>query len=56
MEKIIKEIIQKNKQAVDDYKSGKEWAINFLIGKVMEKTNKRADYKITKELLIKKLK
>jgi aspartyl-tRNA(Asn)/glutamyl-tRNA(Gln) amidotransferase subunit B len=55
MDKIIKEIIQKNKQAVDDYRSGKKWAINFLIGKVMEKTNKRADYKITKELLIKEL-
>lgn len=55
MEKIIEEIIRKNKQAVEDYKSGKKWAINSLIGKVMEATNKRADYKVVREILIKKL-
>ena len=55
IEKVVKEIIKKNKQAAEDYISGKKWAINFLIGKVMEKTNKRADYKITKEVLIKNL-
>ena len=55
IEKIVDDIIRKNKQAVEDYKSGKKWAINFLIGKVMEATNKRADYKTAKEVLVKKL-
>ena len=54
-EKIVDDIIRKNKRAVEDYKSGKKWAINFLIGKVMEITNKRADYSTAKEILIKKL-
>lgn len=55
MERVTEEIIRKNKQAVEDYRSGKKWAINFLIGKVMEATDKRADYKIVKDILIKKL-
>src|SRR3989344_3858103 len=53
---IIKEIINKNSQSVKDYKSGEQKALNFLIGQVMQKTNKSADYKIVKEILEKELK
>ncbi len=55
IERVIDRIIMENRKAVDDYKSGKKWAINFLIGKVMEATNKRADYSLTKKILIDKL-
>ncbi len=56
IERVVDDVIRKNKQAVDDYKSGKEWAINFLVGKIMQESNKRANYKIAREILIKKLK
>ena len=55
IDKVIDKVIKENKQAFEDYKSGKDWALNFLIGKVMEATNKRANYKIVREIFIKKL-
>lgn len=55
IEKIAKEVINKNKKAVNDYKSGKKESINFLIGQLMKETNKRADYKVSKDVLIKLL-
>jgi aspartyl-tRNA(Asn)/glutamyl-tRNA(Gln) amidotransferase subunit B len=54
--KIIKDIIKNNKKSVEDYKSGNKQSINFLIGKVMQETNKSADYKVVKEILEKELK
>jgi aspartyl-tRNA(Asn)/glutamyl-tRNA(Gln) amidotransferase subunit B len=56
LEKICKKIIEENPNAVRDYKSGISEALNFLIGKVMQKTFKRADFKTTRELLEKLLK
>jgi len=55
IERIVDLVIKENKKAVEDYKSGKNWAINFLMGKIMEKTNKRANYTLARDLLIKKL-
>ena len=56
IEKIAIKVIKENKKAVEDYKSGKTWAINFLVGQVMKLTNKRADFKVAREILEKKLK
>ena len=56
IEKICKEVIKNNSQAVEDYKQGKQEALNFLIGQIMKQTNKRADYKTAKDVLEKKLK
>jgi len=56
LDKIIQEIIKNNKKTVENYKSGQKQAINFLIGQVMQKTNKSADYKIVREMLEKELK
>ena len=39
----VKEAIQENPKAVEDYKAGKNGAINFLVGQVMKKTRGRAD-------------
>jgi len=55
IEKVALEIIKENKTAVQDYKNGKKESLNFLIGKVMQKTNKRADYKTAREVLEKML-
>ena len=51
LEKICREVVKENKKAVDDYKSGEEKALSFLIGKVMEKSQRRADFKLTKLIL-----
>ena len=53
---ISKNVIKENTKAVGDYKSGRTWALNFLIGKVMDATQRRADYKIVKDILEKLMK
>jgi aspartyl-tRNA(Asn)/glutamyl-tRNA(Gln) amidotransferase subunit B len=55
LEKIINKIIKENSKSVEDYKSGKQEALNFLIGQIMQKTNKRADYQKAREVLIRLL-
>ncbi len=53
--RLCKEAIEKNPKAVEDYKSGKKQAANFLVGYVMKATRGRADpaetAKIIKEML-----
>jgi aspartyl-tRNA(Asn)/glutamyl-tRNA(Gln) amidotransferase subunit B len=39
----VKEVISENPKAIEDYKAGKNGAINFLVGQVMKKTRGRAD-------------
>lgn len=56
IESICKEVIKLNEKAVQDYKSGEEKALNFIIGQVMARTKGRADSLITKKLIIKLLK
>lgn len=43
IEKLCKEAIEKNPKAVEDYKSGKRRALDFLVGYVMKVTRGRAD-------------
>ncbi|MEK6893682.1 MAG: Asp-tRNA(Asn)/Glu-tRNA(Gln) amidotransferase subunit GatB [Nanoarchaeota archaeon] len=56
LEKIAKEVIKNNSKASEDYKKGEEKALNFLIGEIMKATQKRADFKVAKEILQKLLK
>jgi len=51
IEKIIKEVISKNKKAVEDYKKGKENTFQFLVGQVMAQTKGKANPQIVKEIL-----
>ena len=57
IENIIKEIISKNPQAVEDYKKGKENSFQFLIGQIMARSQGKANpqfvNKILKEVLTK---
>jgi aspartyl-tRNA(Asn)/glutamyl-tRNA(Gln) amidotransferase subunit B len=55
IDSIVDEIINSNPKAVNDYKSGKEATIGFLIGQVMQKTKGSADPNKVKSVLIKKL-
>lgn len=43
LEKIAKEVIKENKKAVEDYRSGKKNALQFLVGKLMARTRGQAD-------------
>jgi len=49
-------VINSNKQAVADYKAGKEQALKFLVGQVMKATKGRANPKLVNEVLKEKLK
>ena len=55
IEKIISEILKNNPKAVEDYKSGKSEALNFLLGQVMKNSNKRADSETARKILKEKL-
>jgi len=55
IEKIIKEVISKNPKAVEDYKKGKQNALQFLAGQVMAATRGRAEPETVQELLKKLL-
>ncbi|MDD2913317.1 MAG: Asp-tRNA(Asn)/Glu-tRNA(Gln) amidotransferase subunit GatB [Candidatus Paceibacterota bacterium] len=51
IEKTIEEVILENEKAFDDYKKGKENALQFLTGKVMAKTKGMADPKAVSKVL-----
>lgn len=52
---IVEQVIDKNPKSVQDYRSGKENAIMFLVGQAMRMTEGRANPQGLKELLIKKI-
>jgi len=56
LSKIIKQVINDNQKPVEDYKKGKENALQFLVGKVMAVSKGQANPEIVRELLTKKLK
>lgn len=43
LENTVQSIIKDNPEAIEDFKQGKDSALNYLIGQIMEKTNGRAD-------------
>ncbi len=51
LKKIAEKVISQNKKAVDSYNSGDKNALNFLMGQIMNLTNRRADYKVALEVL-----
>ena len=56
LEKIINEILTKNKDKVDQYKSGKEKLFGFFVGQVMKQSGGKANPLLTNEILKKLLK
>ncbi|MCL7412886.1 MAG: Asp-tRNA(Asn)/Glu-tRNA(Gln) amidotransferase subunit GatB, partial [ANME-2 cluster archaeon] len=51
----VAEVIAENPQAVEDYRSGKAEAVNFLTGQVMKKTRGRAGAKEVREMIIQRI-
>jgi aspartyl-tRNA(Asn)/glutamyl-tRNA(Gln) amidotransferase subunit B len=55
IEGIVDRVIASNGQAVEDYKKGREQAMQFLVGQVMRETKGRADYIMVNELIRERL-
>ena len=53
IEKIIEEVISKNPKVVEDFKQGKQQALQFLIGQVMAQSKGKANPEATKQILVK---
>ena len=56
LEKMINEILIKNKDKVDQYKSGKEKLFGFFVGQVMKLSGGKANPQLTNEILKKTFK
>lgn len=55
LEKIVADVLRKNQQSVGDYKSGKENALQFLMGQVMKESKGKVNPGMVIKLLKKKL-
>jgi aspartyl-tRNA(Asn)/glutamyl-tRNA(Gln) amidotransferase subunit B len=55
LEKIVKDVISKNPKPVEDFKKGKENALQYLAGQVMGRTRGRAKPDTVQKLLKKLL-
>jgi aspartyl-tRNA(Asn)/glutamyl-tRNA(Gln) amidotransferase subunit B len=55
IEKAVDKVIEENPKPSEDYKSGKQEVIQFLIGKVMAATKGKANPAVVREILGKKL-
>jgi len=55
LDPIIDKVISDNDQAIDDYLSGKETAIRYLVGQVMKATRGAADANVAAELIQEKI-
>ena len=56
LEKIISEIISKNQDKVEEYKSGKKKLFGFFVGQVMKISGGKANPKLVNDILKEKLK
>ena len=55
IEAIIDEVIKSNPKSVEDFKSGKDKALKFLIGQVMKESRGKANPQIVNDIMIQKL-
>ncbi len=51
IEQVLAEVVSENLKAIEDYKSGKENAIQFLVGQTMKKLKGRANPRVLRKLL-----
>ena len=52
---MIKDVVDKNPQAVIDYQNGKERIVNYLLGKINEMTKGKIDQSLTYNLIVEEL-
>ncbi|MCK4649856.1 Asp-tRNA(Asn)/Glu-tRNA(Gln) amidotransferase subunit GatB [Candidatus Pacearchaeota archaeon] len=51
VENLCQQVIDENAHVVEEYKSGKDASLNYLIGAVMRLSERRADFKIVTEVM-----
>ena len=56
IEALVKEVLENNPQAIQDYKDGKDKAIGFLVGQVMKASKGQANPAMVNEILMKLIK
>jgi aspartyl-tRNA(Asn)/glutamyl-tRNA(Gln) amidotransferase subunit B len=56
LENAIEDVLKSNPKQVEEFKSGKEKVIGFLVGQVMKQTKGKANPKMVNEILRAKLK
>lgn len=52
LKEIVAKVIENNRKAVEDYKSGKEKAIEYLVGQVMKEIKGRGDAREIREIIL----
>ncbi len=52
---MVDEVLEKNKDVVEDYRSGKREALNYLVGQIMKKSQGNADPQNTRDILKKRI-
>jgi len=55
LDKFVEEAIAQNQKAIEEYSKGKQQAMQFLVGQVMKKTKGKANPKIAREMLERRL-
>ena len=55
IEKIVEQVLEENKQSVEDYKAGKSNALKYLVGQAMRLSKGKANPQMINELILKKL-
>ncbi|MBI2195796.1 MAG: Asp-tRNA(Asn)/Glu-tRNA(Gln) amidotransferase subunit GatB [Candidatus Levybacteria bacterium] len=56
LNKTLMEVFSENKKAVEEYKNGKEQALQFLIGQVVRKIGEKVDHNLVKNAILDRLK
>lgn len=52
VEGLCKQVLDKNEKVAADFRSGKQEALNYLVGEVMKLSNRRADFKQARDILM----
>ncbi len=55
LESVVAEVISGNEKSVNDYRSGKDAALSFLVGQIMKLTKGKANPKVAGEMLRKRI-
>ncbi|MFH1837773.1 MAG: Asp-tRNA(Asn)/Glu-tRNA(Gln) amidotransferase subunit GatB [Candidatus Omnitrophota bacterium] len=55
LDEVVDSVLSENERSVEDYKKGKINALSFMVGQVMKKTKGKANPKIAREMLLKKM-
>lgn len=55
IDKVVNDVLIKNKMVVSDYRGGKKSAFGYLVGQVMKKTEGKANPKLVNEMLKEKI-